>query len=37
MAEYLRDPLLAQLEVTAWNQLLEYFVKKMFLINEPIW
>ena len=29
MAEYLRDPLLAQLEITDWNQLFEYFVKNI--------
>ncbi|OYT62742.1 ATPase, partial [Methanosarcinales archaeon ex4484_138] len=29
MAEYLRDPLLAQLEITDWNQLFEYFIKNI--------
>ncbi len=29
MAEYLRDPLLAQLEIKDWNQLFEYFVKNV--------
>ncbi|MCK4811825.1 MAG: AAA family ATPase, partial [Methanosarcinales archaeon] len=29
MAEYLRDPRLAQLEIKDWNQLFEYFAKNI--------
>ncbi len=29
MAEYLRDPLLSQLEIKDWNQLFEYFIKNI--------